>query len=203
MSRRQIIAILRGIRPDEARDIGDSLIESGITRIEVPLNSPDPLRSIGILARAFGDVAEIGAGTVLSPDQVAEVAGAGGRMIVSPDCNPKVIVATKAAGLASYPGVATPTEALAALRNGADGLKFFPAFLIGSKGYAAISAVLPDGAACYAVGGVGPADFAEWFGAGITGFGIGAGLYRPGLGAVEVRARARAIVAAHDRAARQ
>ena len=197
---REIIAILRGILPKEASDIGSALIEAGIDRIEVPLNSPDPLHSIEILSERFGDKALIGAGTVLTTAQVVNVAAAGGRMVVSPDCNPEIIEATKSAGLLSFPGVATPTEAFTALRYGADGLKFFPAFLIGTKGYQAMSAVLPKGTKSYAVGGVGPENFDDWFGVGITGFGIGTGIYQPGFDAAEVSARAKRLVSAYDAA---
>lgn len=199
---RPIIAILRGLRPDEAVEIGAALIDAGITTIEVPLNSPDPLRSIARLAKALGDRARIGAGTVLTTDEAAQVADAGGRLIVSPDCNPEVIEATKRLGLASYPGVMTPSECLTALRHGADGLKLFPSFLIGPEGLKAISAVLPAGTPTYAVGGVGPKNFRDWIRAGATGFGIGSNLYKPGATADQVRASAEAIVAAYDEAAR-
>ncbi|MDA7429420.1 2-dehydro-3-deoxy-6-phosphogalactonate aldolase [Primorskyibacter aestuariivivens] len=197
---REIIAILRGVTPDEVTEIGAALIEAGIDRIEVPLNSPRPLESIGHLAEAFGGNAMIGAGTVLSLDQVQAVASVGGRMIVSPDCNPAVIDATKELGLLSYPGVATPSECFTALRHGADGLKLFPSFLIGPEGVRAIAAVLPPGTRTYAVGGVGPENFAEWAAAGVTGFGIGTSLFKPGLSAKDVQARAGVIVAAYDTA---
>ena len=197
---REIIAILRGIQPGEVLEIGQALVDAGITTIEVPLNSPDPLKSINLLAEAFGDTAAIGAGTVLSPQDVADVANAGGRLIVSPDCNTSVIDATKAAGLASYPGVATPTECFAALRHGADGLKLFPSFLIGLKGLQAIKAVLPEGTKTYAVGGAGPDNFAEWLKVGIMGFGIGTSIYKAGFSVEDVRSRAEAIVAAYDSA---
>ncbi len=199
---RKIIAILRGIQPGETLEIGRALIAVGVSSIEVPLNSPDPLASIGRLAKEFGDQAQIGAGTVLTEAQVADVRSVGGAMIVSPDCNPAVIEATKAAGMASYPGVATPTECFAALRCGADGLKFFPSFLIGSKGLEAIAAVLPKGTETYAVGGVGPNNFAEWLKAGASGFGVGSNLYKPGFDATEVGQRAKKIVAAYDAAVR-
>jgi len=195
---RKIIAILRGITPAEAVDIGTELVEAGIGIIEVPLNSPDPLESIAALAGALGARARIGAGTVLSPNEVARVREAGGTLIVSPDTNPDVIVATKAAGMASYPGAMTPSECFAALRAGADGLKLFPASLIGPDGLKAIRAVLPEGTETYAVGGAGPENFALWRAAGVTGFGIGTALYTPGLSPVEVRARAEAVVAAYD-----
>ncbi|WP_120504593.1 2-dehydro-3-deoxy-6-phosphogalactonate aldolase [Sulfitobacter mediterraneus] len=197
---RPIIAILRGVTPDEAVPIGGALIDAGIDRIEVPLNSPDPLRSIEALAKAFGDHALIGAGTVLTAKNVADVANCGGKLIVSPDCNSDVITATKAAGMLSFPGVMSPTECFAALHHGADGLKFFPSFLVGTAGLKAISAVLPQGTQTFAVGGVGPDNFAEWRAAGVTGFGIGTGVYTPGLTAAEVGAKAQAITAAFDEA---
>lgn len=196
---REIIAILRGVQPDEVLEIGRALVEAGIDRIEVPLNSPDPLMSIERLATGLDGQATVGAGTVLTPEQVTSVHDAGGTIIVSPDCNPAVIDRTKALKILSYPGVATPTECFTALRHGADGLKFFPAFLIGTKGLSAISAVLPQGTKTYAVGGVGPDNFAEWFGAGVTGFGMGTGIYKPGFSANDVADRARTIVAAYDR----
>jgi 2-dehydro-3-deoxyphosphogalactonate aldolase len=195
---RDIIAILRGVHPTEVLAIAEALIDEGITTIEVPMNSPEALRSIAGLVREFGQTAEIGAGTVLSVATVNDVASVGGKLIVSPDTMPAVIEATKAAGLASYPGVATPSECFTALRHGADGLKFFPSFLIGVEGLKAISAVLPNGTKTYAVGGVGPANFGVWCAAGITGFGIGSGLYKPGFTAHDVRKRAKAIVAAFD-----
>lgn len=197
---RPIIAILRGVRPDQVTDIGRALVEVGIDRIEVPMNSPQPLASIAKLARNLDGEAEIGAGTVLTVEQVAAVKDAGGTLIVSPDCNPAVIEATKAAGMTSCPGVATATECFTALRHGADGLKFFPSFLIGPDGLAAIRAVLPPGTETWAVGGVGPANFADWLRAGVTGFGIGSALYTPEFAVPEVRQRAVAIVAAYDEA---
>ena len=195
---RKLIAILRGISPDEAVDVAKKLIDAGITTIEVPLNSPEPLESIRLMAQAFGDRALIGAGTVLTVEDVKAVVAAGGKLIVSPDCNPEVIAATKSAGLASYPGVISPTECFAALRAGADGLKFFPASLIGPGGLAAIKAVLPADTQTWAVGGAGPENFAEWFAVGVTGFGIGSALYKPGLSAEDVANRVVEIVTAYD-----
>lgn len=198
MTGRKIIAILRGVTPDEAVGLTEVLIGEGIDRIEVPLNSPDPFVSIEAMVREFGQAALIGAGTVLSPDDVQRLSRIGAGMVVSPDCNPRVIVATKQAGMKSYPGVMTPTECFAALRNGADGLKLFPGSLIGPDGLKAIRAVLPAGTEVYAVGGAAPGNFADWAAAGVDGFGIGTGVYKPGLTAAEVRSRARDIVAAYD-----
>ncbi len=197
---RNIIAILRGITPPEVQDVARCLLDAGITMIEVPLNSPDPFDSIARLAAEFSDRALIGAGTVLRVEQVARLAQAGGRLVVSPDCNPAVIEATRAAGMASFPGVFTASECFTALRHGADGLKIFPSFVLGPKGLSALRAVLPEGCETYAVGGVGPDNFTEWMQAGATGFGIGTGLFVPGRMLDDIAARARQIVMAYDAA---
>ena len=195
---RNIIAILRGLTPEEALPVTDALICAGITRIEVPLNSPDPYASIAAMVAYAADRAMIGAGTVLDQGAVSNLHQIGAQMVVSPDCNPEVIKATKALGMHSFPGVFTPTEAFAALRAGADGLKFFPAFKLGTDGFKALKAVLPPEVATYAVGGVGPENFAQWQAAGITGFGIGSNLYKPGMHVDEIVANAEAMVRAYD-----
>jgi len=195
---RPLIAILRGIPPDDALAVCGVLVEAGITSIEVPLNSPDAVKSIAMMVHAYGDKALIGAGTVLTVAQVHSVADAGGRLVVSPNADTAVIRATVARGLESWPGVLTPTECFAALAAGATGLKIFPSFLMGPEGLKAIRAVLPPEAQVYAVGGVGPKNFAEWQHAGASGFGIGTALYTPGLSADEVGARAKDLVAAWD-----
>lgn len=196
----QIVAILRGITPEEALAVGAALIEAGIGTIEVPMNSPRPLDSIERMAKAFGDQARIGAGTVLSVSQVAQVADAGGRLIVSPDTRPAVIQAIKARGLDAFPGALTPTECFTALDAGADALKLFPSMQLGPAGLAALKAVLPDGTRTFAVGGVDADNFAQWLAAGVTGFGIGSALYRPGFSVDDISRRAARCVAAFEAA---
>lgn len=198
MAHRHLIAILRGITPTEVFDVCHELVAAGITLIEVPLNSPDALRSIERAARGFDGRALIGAGTVLSRTEVGEVADAGGRFVVSPDTNPVVIAATLERGLASYPGVFTPSEAFSAIRAGATGLKFFPAEVLGPRGIKAMKAVLPAGMPLYAVGGANPDNFGEYFAAGCAGFGLGTYLYKPGMTAGDVAQRAQLAVAAYD-----
>ncbi|AUJ65857.1 2-dehydro-3-deoxy-6-phosphogalactonate aldolase (plasmid) [Aestuarium zhoushanense] len=195
---RNIVAILRGITPLDAVTVTGALIDAGISKVEVPLNSPDPLHSIERMANAFGTKAIIGAGTVLTPDDVRSVKDAGGVLIVSPDTNTEVITTTKSLGLLSYPGVMTPTECFAALRHGADGLKIFPGSLLGPDGLRAIRAVLPSNTEVLAVGGAGPDNFADWAAAGANGFGIGTALYCPGDTADTVATRATAIVNRYD-----
>ncbi|MEO0496565.1 MAG: 2-dehydro-3-deoxy-6-phosphogalactonate aldolase [Pseudomonadota bacterium] len=197
---RNLIAITRGIEPQDAASIAMAYVEAGITRIEVPLNSPTPFESIAAMIAAVGDRASIGAGTVLTVDQVKELQSVGGQFVVSPNANASVIAATKAAGMESWPGVMTPTECFAALGAGADGLKLFPASLIGTDGVKAMRAVLPASVPVYAVGGVADGDFAAYASAGCNGFGLGSSLYKPGLSSQDAGEKALAAVAAHDEA---
>ena len=195
---RPIIAILRGIKPTEAVGIAGVILAAGIDKIEVPLNSPSPFDSINAIVKAYGDQALIGAGTVLTTAQVKQVRSAGGQLVVSPNCDPAVIAATIAEGMQSWPGVFTPSEALAALQAGATGLKLFPGDMAGPKGLQAMRAILPLGTQVYAVGGAAPDNFSKWIEAGADGFGIGSAIYKPGDTAKTVAAKAQAIVAAFD-----
>ncbi|MES0863492.1 2-dehydro-3-deoxy-6-phosphogalactonate aldolase [Ruegeria sp. SCPT10] len=197
---RPIIAILRGLQPTEAEAVGRVIIDAGIDQIEVPLNSPDPLESIGQLASAFGDKALVGAGTVLTVEQAEDVALVGGKLIVSPNYDAEVIARSVALNMQSWPGVFTPTEAFAALKAGASGLKLFPGVMAGTSGLAALRPVLPKGTLVYAVGGAGPENFGAWIAAGADGFGIGSALYKPGMSLSEIADRAQQIVSAYDSA---
>ena len=199
MDHRHIIAILRGITPDESVAVCTALVDAGITLIEVPLNSPNAVDSIGRAARALSDRAEIGAGTVLTPEDVRAVAGAGGTFIVSPDTTAEVITETVRLGLKSYPGVFSPTDAFTAIRSGATGLKFFPAEVLGTKGIKAMKAVLPKDMPVYAVGGANPDNFSDYFDVGCTGFGLGTYIFKPGMSVGEVAERAALAVAAYDK----
>lgn len=189
-----LIAIIRGVTPDEVEAIAHAIQEGGIRIIEVPLNSPDPLRSIELLARRFGDEMLVGAGTVLNTDQVRQVKDAGGRIIVSPDTNVDVISAAAAADLVSSPGYFTPSEAFAAIRAGAHALKLFPAEGATPKVLKAQLAVIPKDVPVLAVGGVSPDNMQPWLDAGAAGFGLGSGLYIPGQSAAETLGKARAYV---------
>ena len=195
---RELIAILRGVAPHEAVAIAEELILSGITKIEVPLNSPKAYESIENLANRFSGEAIIGAGTVLRKNEVASVCNAGGKMIVSPNVNVDVIKETKKLKLRSYPGGFTATECFGAIDSGSDGIKLFPAFLMGVDGFKALRAVLPPSLSTYAVGGVEPSNFADWLASGVTGFGIGNYLYKVGDTVSSVGKKAKKIVSAYD-----
>jgi len=185
-----LVAILRGVRPDEVEDIGEALVAAGFAIIEVPLNSPQPLNSIERLARRFGATALIGAGTVTAPAQVGEIAASGGRIIVMPHGDAAVIRAAKGAGLLCLPGFATPTEAFAALAAGADGLKLFPAEANPPGVLKSMRAVLPPAIPVLPVGGITPEKMAAYRDAGAAGFGLGSALYKPGMDAAEIGRRA-------------
>ncbi|WP_425068189.1 2-dehydro-3-deoxy-6-phosphogalactonate aldolase [Reyranella sp.] len=190
-----LVAILRGVKPAEAPAIGEVLVEAGFRLIEVPLNSPQPLDSIAALRRRFPD-AVIGAGTVLTAVEVRDVASAGGELVVAPNFDREVVEETVRLGLASLPGILTPTEAFAALKAGAHGLKLFPAELASPAAVKALLAVLPKGTPLIPVGGVGADNMAVWRAAGAAGFGLGSSLYRPGDDAATVRVKATTIVSA-------
>lgn len=198
--KRSLIAILRGIRPDEVEAVGAVLIEEGIEAIEVPLNSPDPLTSIKRLAKAFGNDALIGGGTMLTIADVEAVHAAGGQLYVSPNMRPAVITHAVKLGMITMPGVLTPSEALDALDAGASGLKVFPASVMGPSGIAAMRAVLPSSTIVGAVGGVGPENMGTYIAAGVNAFGLGTGIYRPGDDVPTIRNKARTVVAAFDHA---
>jgi len=189
-----LIAILRGISPEEAEAIGDAVYEGGIRILEVPFNSPDPLRSIELLSKRFGERALVGAGTVLDRADVGRVRDAGGRLIVSPDTNPEVVAATAAAGMVSCPAFFTPSEAFTALRSGATALKLFPAEGATPAMLKAQLAVLPKNVTVLIVGGIQPDNMRPWLDAGATGFGLGSGLYKPGQSPADTLQKARAYV---------
>jgi 2-dehydro-3-deoxyphosphogalactonate aldolase len=190
-----LVAIIRGVMPGDAEAIGEALYEGGIRIVEVPLNSPEPLKSIEALAKKFGERMLVGAGTVLDPEDVARVRDAGGRIIVSPDTNAEVISATAAAGLVSSPGYFTPSEAFAAMRAGATALKLFPAEGASPTVLKAQRAVLPKDMPLLVVGGVQPGNLRPWLDAGANGFGLGGGLYKPGQAPADTLDKARAYVA--------
>jgi len=191
-----LVAIIRGVRPDDAVEIARALYEAGIRIIEVPLNSPDPFTSIRAIADAMGENALVGAGTVVDLPDVERVKQAGGRIVVSPNMNPQIISATVAAGMVSSPGVFTPSEAYSAIHSGAHALKLFPAEAASPKVVKALRAVLPTGTRLLVVGGVSPESICGWLDGGADGFGLGGGLYKPGQSTGETLEKARAYVAA-------
>lgn len=191
-----LVAILRGIEPERAVAVGETLVECGFDIIEVPLNSPDPMISIAALVKAVGNSALIGAGTVLAETQVDRLADIGARLVVSPNCNPSIIRRTVGHGMISLPGVLTPTEMFAALEAGATGLKIFPAEMASPAIIKAVRAVLPPAVPVLAVGGIHAGNMSEYLAAGAAGFGIGGSLFRPGKQLAEIAADARALVEA-------
>ncbi|USJ23841.1 2-dehydro-3-deoxy-6-phosphogalactonate aldolase [Ensifer adhaerens] len=193
-----LIAILRGLKPEETAGVVGALIETGFSAIEIPLNSPDPFRSIETAVKMAPEGCLIGAGTVLTTAQVDQLADVGGRLMVSPNVEPAVISLAAKKGMVTMPGVLTPTEALSAAAAGATGLKFFPASVLGPSGITAIRAILPPELEIAAVGGVSDANFGDYAKAGIRSFGLGSSLYKPGMSAAEVRERAVATIKAYD-----
>jgi len=196
LARCPLVAILRGLRPEEAEGVGEALLEAGLVVLEVPLNSPEPIESIRRLAARLGDRALVGAGTVTGAEQVARVAAAGGRLMVTPHCDPALVRAAKAAGLIAVPGFFTPGEAFALLHAGADALKLFPAEAASPAVLRALLAVLPKGTPVLPVGGIGAGNLGPWRAAGAAGFGVGSSLYRPGDAPAVVAERARGLRAA-------
>jgi 2-dehydro-3-deoxyphosphogalactonate aldolase len=196
--KRPLVAILRGVKPDETEGIVDVLIENGMTAIEIPLNSPDPFNSIAIAVKKAPAGILIGAGTVLTPEDVERLNDVGGRLMVSPNVDPEVIASAWDRGMVTMPGVFTATEALLAARSGSSALKFFPAGVLGASGITAIRAVLPASLMISAVGGISDQNFGEYTKAGIHAFGLGTSLYKPGMTAAEVAERAKATIRAYD-----
>lgn len=196
--RRSLVAILRGITPDEVEGVVGALVEEGFELAEIPLNSPEPFRSIGRAVAAFGGECTIGAGTVLETADVDRLADVGGRLVVSPNIEPAVIARACEHKMLTMPGVLTPTEALLAVKCGASALKFFPASVLGVSGIAAIKTILPRDTIIGAVGGVSENSFAEFKKIGVGTFGLGTNLYAPGDSVETVRQKARRIIAAYD-----
>ncbi|MDW6024575.1 2-dehydro-3-deoxy-6-phosphogalactonate aldolase [Mesorhizobium sp. BAC0120] len=196
--KRDIVAILRGLQPHEAKAVGRAVFEAGIEAIEVPLNSPDPFRSIETIIEELPGTALVGAGTVLTVADVSRLADAGGRLLVAPNVDADVLARAAELSIVTMPGVFTPTEAFTAIKAQASALKFFPASVLGPKGIAAIGAVLPKDVVVGVVGGVSEADFADFARIGVRTFGLGSSLYKPGMSAADVGNRAKAAVAAWD-----
>jgi 2-dehydro-3-deoxyphosphogalactonate aldolase len=196
LARCPFVAILRGVKPSEAVEIGQALVDASFAIVEVPMNSPDPLESISLLVKAFGAKLLVGAGTVTSADQVIEVGEVGGRLIVMPHADAAVVHAAKAGGLDALPGFATPTEAFAMIAAGADGLKLFPAEANPPKALKALRAVLPNTIPVLPVGSITPDNMAEYWTAGANGFGLGSALYKMGATPAQVSAHAAQFVAA-------
>lgn len=195
-----LVAILRGIKPEETAPIINELLEAGLRAIEIPLNSPDPFNSIEIAAKMAPSDALIGAGTVLTVEDVKRLDNVGGKLVVSPNVDVEVITAAREKGMVTLPGVLTPTEALLAAKAGATGLKFFPASILGPSGISAIMAILPKNLMIAAVGGVSDQNFSDYFKIGVKAFGLGSSLYKPGMSAKDVRERADTTIRAYQRA---
>ena len=195
---RELIAILRGLTRDRCVMVGEILIAEGFSKLEVPLNSPNPMETISKMQNRFGNSVIIGAGTVTNVSEVNELSNLGCQMIVSPNTDTAVINATKNKGMLSFPGAFTPSECFSAINSDADGLKIFPAFKLGVKGFKALKAVLPSNLKTYAVGGINEAHFSDWLDAGVSGFGIGSNLFHPSMSDDDIQFAARKIVLAYD-----
>ena len=195
---RELIAILRGLTFDRCIGVSRILIEEGFNKLEVPLNSPNPMKTISAMQNEFGRSAIIGAGTVTNVSEVSELSNLGCQMIVSPNTDTEVIKATKNEGMLSFPGAFTPSECFSAINSAADGLKIFPAFKLGVKGFKALKAVLPSNLDTYAVGGIDETHFKDWLDAGVTGFGIGSNLFHPSMSDDDIQFVAKKIVLAYD-----
>ena len=195
---RELIAILRGLTRDRCVMVCEILIAEGFSKLEVPLNSPSPMKTISAMQNRFGNSVTIGAGTVTNVREVNELSDLGCQMIVSPNTDTEVIKATKNKGMLSFPGAFTPSECFSAINSDADGLKIFPAFKLGVKGFKALKAVLPSNLKTYAVGGIDEAHFSDWLDAGVNGFGIGSNLFHPSMSDDDIQFAARKIVLAYD-----
>ena len=195
---RELIAILRGLTLDRCIGVSRILIEEGFNKLEVPLNSPNPMKTISAMQNEFGRSAIIGAGTVTNVSEVSELSNLGCQMIVSPNTDTEVIKATKNEGMLSFPGAFTPSECFSAINSAADGLKIFPAFKLGVKGFKALKAVLPSNLDTYAVGGIDEKHFKDWLDAGVAGFGIGSNLFHPSMSDDDIQFAAKKIVLAYD-----
>ena len=195
---RELIAILRGLTLDRCVMVGEILIAEGFSRLEVPLNSPNPMETIAEMQKMFGTSVIIGAGTVTKVSQVSELSNLGCQMIVSPNTDTEVIKATKNKGMLSFPGAFTPSECFSAINSAADGLKIFPAFKLEVNGFKALKAVLPSNLKTYAVGGIDETHFSDWLNAGVTGFGIGSNLFHPSMNDYDIQFAARKFVLAYD-----
>jgi 2-dehydro-3-deoxyphosphogalactonate aldolase len=195
---RELIAILRGLTFDRCIGVSRILIEEGFNKLEVPLNSPNPMKTISAMQNEFGRSAIIGAGTVTNVSEVSKLSNLGCQMIVSPNTDTEVIKATKNEGMLSFPGAFTPSECFSAINSAADGLKIFPAFKLGVKGFKALKSVLPSNLNTYAVGGIDETHFKDWLDAGVTGFGIGSNLFHPSMSDDDIQFAAKKIVLAYD-----
>ena len=195
---RELIAILRGLTLDRCVKVSEILITEGFSKLEVPLNSPNPMKTISKMQNSFGNSVTIGAGTVTNVSEVSQLSKIGCQMIVSPNTDTEVIKATKNGGMLSFPGAFTPSECYSAINSAADGLKIFPAFKLGVKGFKALKAVLPNNLKTYAVGGIDETHFSDWLDAGVTGFGIGSNLFHSYMSDDDIQSAAKKFVLAYD-----